>query len=162
MGNIFRRTPFRSSALVFLISFLSSAFAMAQISPEQRQAILDYQLSMARANQLIPAMEAMTKHVVSLPDFQDRVRKAAKMTPAQNLAAVEQDTKAMAILQQNGLTAREYLVGVPTLRMAILAAQGLNGPTVIASPANVAFAKSNLAQLKPRMDAADRGGTAGK
>jgi hypothetical protein len=28
-------------------------------------------------------------------------------------------------------------------------------PNIIASPANVAFAKANLAQLKPKMDAAD-------
>ena len=30
----------------------------------------------------------------------------------------------MAILEQNGLTAQEYLVGVPALRMALMAAQG--------------------------------------
>jgi hypothetical protein len=141
---------------------LLSAIAAAQVSPERRQAILDYQLSMPRANQLIPAMVAMTKYLVSLPDYQDRLRKAATRTPAEGLAAVEKDPKAMAILQQNGLTAREYLIGVPALRMAIMAAQGLNAPTIIASPANVAFAKANLAQLKPRMDAADGIGAARK
>ena len=54
------------------------------------------------------------------------------------------------------------LIGVPALRMALMAAQGINGPTVVASPANVAFAKANLAQLKPKMDAADGRGSAGK
>ena len=68
----------------------------------------------------------------------------------------------MAILQQNGLTAREYLIGVPALRMALMAAQGISGPTIIASPANVAFAKAILAQLKPKMDAADGAGSAAK
>ena len=61
----------------------------------------------------------------------------------------------MAILKQNGLTAREYAVGVPALRMALIAAQG--GPTgtfIVASPANVAFAKEHLSELKPKMDAA--------
>ena len=67
---------------------------------------------------------------------------------------MEKDPKAMAILQQNGLTAREYLIDVP--------AQGINGPTIFASPANVAFAKANLAQLKPKMDAADGRGSAAK
>jgi hypothetical protein len=125
-------------------------------TPESRQAILDYPLTVPRANQLITAMEAMTKYVASLPDYADRLRKSAKMTPAERLAQVEGDPKAMAILKQNNLTAREYLVGVPALRMALMAAQGLpTGPNIIASPANVAFAKAHLAELKPKMDAAD-------
>jgi hypothetical protein len=127
-----------------------------QSSPETRQAILDYKLTLQRANQLIPAMEAMTKYVTSLPDFQDRVRKSMKMTPSERLGQVENDPKAMAILKQNGLTAREYLVGVPALRMALMGAQGMPpGPNIIASPANVAFAKAHLAELKPKMDAVD-------
>ena len=47
-------------------------------------------------------------------------------------------------------------MGVPALRMALMAAQGVtSNSAIIASPANVAFAKANLAQLKPKMDAAD-------
>ena len=126
------------------------------ISSDARQGILNYPLTVPRANQLISAMEAMTRYVVSLPDYQDRMVKSMKMTPAERLAQVEKDPRAMAILMQNGLTAREYLVGVPTLRMALMVAQGLpTGPNVIASPTNVAFAKANLTQLKPKMDAAD-------
>ena len=59
------------------------------------------------------------------------------------------------LLKQNSLTARDYLVGVPALRMALIAAQGATAPNIVASPANVTFAKANLAQLKPKMDAAD-------
>jgi len=73
----------------------------------------------------------------------------------QRLSQMEQDPKVASILKQNSLTAREYLVGVPTLRMALMAAQGVAGPTIVASPANVTFAKANLAQLKPKMDQAD-------
>ena len=128
----------------------------SKTSPEERQEVLNYQLTLPRANQLITAMEAMTKYLVSLPDFQDRVVKSMKMTSAERRAQLEKDPKAMAILKQNGLTAQEYLVGVPALRMALLAAQGLaNAPNIIASPANVAFAKANLTQLKSKMDAAD-------
>lgn len=101
-------------------------------------------------------MEAMTKYVVSLPDFQARLARAMKMTPAERRAEMEQDPNAMAILKQNGLTAQEYLVGVPALRMALMAAQGAaSSPAVTASPANIAFAKANLAELKPKMDAVD-------
>jgi hypothetical protein len=100
-------------------------------------------------------MEGMTKHVMTLPDFQNRVLKSMTMTPAERSAQLENDPKAMAILKQNGLTPRDYLVGVPALRMALRAAQGPASPDLVASPANLAFAKANLADLKPKMDAAD-------
>jgi hypothetical protein len=146
-----------------VLAVVSLAFAnpvaarqRATTSSADRQEILNYQLTLPRANQLISAMEAMTKYLVSLPDFQDRMVKSMKMTPAERRAQVEKDQNAMAILKQNGLTAQDYLVGVPTLRMALMMAQGTPaGPTIIASPANVAFAKANLSQLKPKMDAAD-------
>jgi hypothetical protein len=126
------------------------------ISAQDRDAILAYPLTLERANHLITAMQAMTQYVVSLPDFQDRIAKAMKMTPAERRAQLEQDPKAMGILKQNGLTAQDFLVGVPALRMALLAAQGApSGPYLIASPANIAFAKAHLAELKPKMDAAD-------
>jgi hypothetical protein len=122
----------------------------------RRQQILDYQLTMPRANQLITAMEAMTKYVASLPDSVERVRKSMSMTPAEQLAQVENDPKAMAILKQNNLTPGEYLIGVPALRMALMVAQGLpQSDKIIASPVNVAFAQAHLAELKPKMDAAD-------
>ncbi len=144
------------NSIVLLMALTGLVSGQATQPSPQSQAILDYQLTLERANQLIPAMEAMTKYVASLPDSQDRVRKSMKMTPAERLAQVEKDPKAMAILKENGLTAREYLVGVPALRMALLAAQGMpTGPNIIASPANVASAKAHLAELKPKMDAAD-------
>ena len=137
--------------IAVIVLFLGALHAQT----DKRQAILDYQLTLPRANQLITAMEAMTKYVVSLPDYQERMRKAMKMTPPEQLAQIEKDPKAMDILQKNKLTAKEYVVGVPALRMAIMAAQGVSGPTIVASPANVAFAKAHLAELKPKMDAAD-------
>jgi hypothetical protein len=137
------------------------AGAQSQATAQDRQAILDYQLTLPCAEHLITAMAAMTKHLASMPDFQDRLAKSMKMTAAERRAALEKDPAAMAILKQNELSPQDYLLGVPALRMALLAAQGLgNSPNVIASPSNVAFAKANLAQLKPKMDAADglRGG----
>jgi len=148
------------STIRFLIAFvLFTGIVQAQASPnsdETRKAILDYQLTMPRANQLIAALEAMTKYVVSLPDFAERIRKSRQMTPAEQIARIENDPKAADILKQNQLTAKDYIVGVPALRMALLAASGLPAnPNIIASPANIAFAKANLSVLKPKMDAAD-------
>jgi hypothetical protein len=100
-------------------------------------------------------MTAVTQYLVSLPDFQARLARSAKLTPAERRAQMEQDPTISTILKQNSLTARDYLVGVPTLRMALMAAQGVEAPTVVASPSNVAFAKANLTQLKPKMDQAD-------
>ena len=151
----------RNTVVLLVVVSLGLASELAagqasQTSADGRQAVLDYQLTLPRANQLISAMEAMTKYLVGLPDFQDRMVKSMKMTSAERRAQLEKDPKAMAILKQNSLTAQDYLVGVPTLRMALMVAQGLpTGPNIIASPANVAFAKANLTQLKPKMDAAD-------
>ena len=142
--------------LLGLVLWMAGSPVIAQnLSPQQRQAILDYQLTLPGAEHLITAMEAMTKYLISLPDYQERMRKSATMTAADRIAQLENDPKAAAILKQNSLTARDYLVGVPALRMALMAAQGATAPNVVASPANVAFAKANLAQLKPKMDAAD-------
>ncbi|MBI3696492.1 MAG: hypothetical protein HY238_16835, partial [Acidobacteria bacterium] len=69
------------------------------------------------------------------------------------------DSKMGAILKQNGLTAREYAVGVIALRMALMAASTPAGAAVpkqiVASPENIAFAKAHLNELKPKMGAAD-------
>jgi hypothetical protein len=83
------------------------------------------------------------------------MRKSATMTAAERIKQLETDPRAAAILKENSLTARDYLIGIPTLRMALMAAQGAAAPNIVASPANVAFAKANLAQLKPKMDVAD-------
>jgi hypothetical protein len=113
-------------------------------------------LTLARANQLITALDAMTKYVVSLPDYAERVRKSSQMTTEERIAQIEKDPKASEILKKNQLTAKDYIVGVPALRMALLAAGGTpQGPTIIVSPANLAFAKANYSTLKPKMDAAD-------
>jgi hypothetical protein len=146
------------ASLVFVFLGVASALAgrqAAQTSPEVQKAILDFQLTAPLADRLIAAMTAMTKYVTSQPDYVDRIAKTAKMSPAERRAQMEKDPGAMAILKQHSLTSQEYLIGVPALRMALMAAQGVSSPTVIASPANVAFAKANLAQLKPKMDAAD-------
>jgi hypothetical protein len=148
------------TTLLLVLAILGGAAGSAaaqggQLSPQARQAILDYELTLPRAEHLIAAMQEMTKYLVSLPDYQDRMRKSMAMTPAERAAQMEKDPKAAAILKEHSLTARDYLVGVPALRMALLAAQGAATPNIVASPANLAFAQANLAQLKPKMDAAD-------
>jgi hypothetical protein len=148
---------------LLLVIVLSSicvrpAFAQGGLTQAQRDAILSYPLTLDRANHLISAMSAMTQYLVSQPDYKERLAKSAKMTPPEQAAQMENDPKISAILKSNDLTARDYIVGVPTLRMSLYAAQGVNSPNVVASPANVAFAKANLATLKPKMDQADGAG----
>ena len=150
-----RKLTFVLVVAVSVGSGTSVGRAQASMSPEQRQAILAYQLTLPRANQLITAMQEMTKYVVSLPDFQDRMIKSMKMTSGERRAQLEKDPKAMAILKEHGLSAEDYLVGVPALRMALMAAQGAANNALPASPANLAFARANLSELKPKMDAAD-------
>ena len=144
------------TALLLLVTLGSVHPAAAQsLTPEQRDAILGYSLTLDRANHLIAAMTSVTQYLVSLPDYQERLVRSAKLPAAERAAQMEQDPKISSILKENGLTARDYLVGVPTLRMALLVAQGLASPNIVASAANAAFAKANLAQLKPKMDKAD-------
>jgi hypothetical protein len=142
--------------LLSLVICVAVSPARAQsLSPQQRQAILEYQLTLPGAEHLITAMQAMTKYMIALPDYQERMRKSMTMSAAERISQLETDPKAAAILKENSLTARDYLIGVPALRMALMAAQGATAPNIVASPSNVAFAKANLAQLKPKMDAAD-------
>src|SRR5262245_24497861 len=129
------------------------ALGQAGLTPEARQEILDYKLTTQRANQLIAALPEMSKFVASLSP--EARAKAAHATRAQRLADTDNNPTAAAMLQRNGLTAREYLVGVPALRMAMMIAEGFQAPNIFASPANVAFVKANLAELKPRWDAAN-------
>jgi hypothetical protein len=148
----------RCALTCLVVLCLGSGASSAQtpgLSPEQRDAILNFPLTLDRANHLITAMTAVTQHVMSQPDYLTRLAQSATLSPAERIAQMEKDPKVSSILKQENLTARDYLVGVPALRMALLAAQGASGPNIVASPANVAFAKANLAQLKPKMDQAD-------
>jgi hypothetical protein len=132
---------------------LVASVARAQ-SGEMRKAMLDYQLTVDRANDLLAAMVPMTKHVMSLPNAGETIRTYQSLALAERVARTEKDAEAMAILREHHLTARDYIVGVPALRAALTAAaQGKAADDV--SPANLAFAKANLATLKPKMDAAD-------
>ena len=150
------------TALVLLVALalggVPSATAQpSRITPEQREALLAYSLTLDRANHLIAAMSAVTQYIVSQPDWQQTLKQNAGLTSAEQAARMEKNPTISGVLKQNGLTAREYLVGVPALRMALMAAQGLASPNIVASPANVAFAKANLAELKPKMEDADSG-----
>ncbi len=148
----------RLALLVMLSVGHAGGTAVGQKPPaasQEGQDILAYQLTLPKANHLITAMQAMTQYMASLPDYQDRIVKSMQMTPAERRVQLEKDPKAMEIVKQNDLTAQEYLVGVPALRMALMAAQGAAGPNITVSPANLAFAKTHLAELKPKMDAAD-------
>ena len=142
----------------FLLTLVVSSPIHAQtpnLSEQDRQAILSFPLTLQRANDLIAALSEMTVYVASRPDVADVVARSMKMTRTELIAQMERDPKAVAIAMKHGLSARDYNYGVPALRMALLAAQGLTGPNVISSPANVAFAKANFGELKPKMDAAD-------
>ena len=146
-----------SFVLLAILSVTAVRLMAAQggLTQAQRDAILGYPLTLDRANHLIAAMSGISQYLVSQPDFKERLAQSAKLSAADQAARMEKDPKISGILKENNLTARDYIVGVPTLRMALLAAQGLDSPNVVASPANVAFAKANLTQLKPKMDQAD-------
>jgi len=148
------------AVLWFLLVSLAVAPALAQSQPsaEQRQAILAYKLTKPLADKLLAALPEMTRYVIGKPNFKEIVARSAKQSLNERIAQTEADPGAMAILKKHGLTAREYLIGVPALRMSIMRAQSGDAPgsdALIASADNLAFAKANLAELKPKLDAAD-------
>jgi len=128
--------------IVSLIISLSLA-AGQTITPADRQAILAYQLNMPRANSLITTGVTLSKYRASIPDFQANPAKYLTMTLSESIVWLEKDQKAVAILKQNGFAARDYMIGFTALSMACIIASGSNAPDYVASPANVAFAKSN-------------------
>lgn len=150
----------RASVLWCLLVSLAVApgLARSQPSAEQRQALLAYKLTRPLADKLLAALPEMTRYVVAKPNFQEIVARSATQSPSERLAQVEADPGAMAILKKHGLTAREYLLGVPALRMALARAQFGDAPgseALVVSADNLAFAKANLTELKPKLDAAD-------
>jgi hypothetical protein len=141
---------------IAVLTIVQAAAQGRPMSDEDTQAIRAFQLTLPKAHELIGAMTEMTKYVASRPDAADRIQRAMKMTHAAQVKQMETDPQAMAIASGHGLTAHDYVYGVIALRMALLSAQGVDGaPAAVTSPANLAFAKANLAQLKPKMDAAD-------
>jgi len=76
---------------------LVGSVAKAQ-SGEMRKAMLDYQLTVDRANDLLAAMGPMTKHVMSLPNAGETIRAYQSLPLAERVARTEKDAQAMAIL----------------------------------------------------------------
>jgi hypothetical protein len=152
-----RRARIASSVFLFgLVWLAGSGSAQAQgrpLSEQDRKEIMAYQLSLPRANAIIEAMGEMTRYLMSRPDIAEVMKRSMQMTHAEQAAQMERDPKAMAIASKHGLDAHDYTYGGPTLRMALMAAEGASD--VVVSPANLAFAKANLATLKPKLDAVD-------
>jgi hypothetical protein len=141
----------------FVLGILAAVLALAQppaISPEARKEILGYQLTIQRADRLISVLPPMTKFFMSQP--QQVLATWSTLTPAKKVANLANSPEAMAILKPYQLTAKDYVVGVPALRLAVWRAEGIpESATVFASAANLALVKANFAQLKARWEAVD-------
>jgi hypothetical protein len=142
-------------ALTLGAAHIAAAQPAVKTGNQVNSAILSYDLTLSKANQLLTALPQMTKYVVSLSDYKERMAKASTMSPEEIRAKMESDPKAVEILKDNGLTASDYLVGIPALRMALLKAKGMSGDNITVSPANFAFAKANLDVLWPKLSAAE-------
>lgn len=130
------------------LGLTSPGFAGEALTPAERQAILAYQLTVPRANSMITTGVALNQYRATLPDFQANPAKYLTMTLSEWIAWMEKDQKAAAILKQNGYTARDYMVGFTALSMALTMAAGSSAPDYVASPANLALAKSNPQLLR--------------
>ena len=148
---------FRVPAAILVMLFTASLTLSS--SQDDQKEILNYKLSTPVANKLLSALPEMNKYLISLPNWQSRVARSMNQSLGEMTRDTEQDPKAVAILKKNGLTAREYVVGIPALRMALMAVSlppaDAKKLGIAASPENVAFAKANSKELKSKLDAAD-------
>ncbi len=147
----------RVPLLALLLLAAAAGPALAQRDPAaERDAILAYRLTRPLADKLLAALPEMTRYVIARPDARELIARTAKQSLAERIAQLEADPRAMAIVKRHGLTARDYVVGVPALRMAIRGAEaGAGAGAFVASPENLAFARAHLAELRPKLDAAD-------
>ena len=123
----------------------------SKVSEERRKEILDYQITMSRANQLIAALGELLE--LPPPDVEARERPGERMGSAER---IEKDPRAMDILKKHQLTAKDYTLGMIALQMSMMIAGGTpESPFVFASPGNIAFVKANLSDLRSKIDGAE-------
>src|SRR5262245_15093906 len=127
-------------------AFLLVSLARSSSLDDQKE-IIAYKLSTPVANKLLTALPEMNRYLISLPNWQARIARSMNQSLGEITRDTEQDPKAMVILKKNGLTAKEYVVGIPALRMALMAVSLQPADAkklgISASPENVAFAKAN-------------------
>jgi hypothetical protein len=154
------RTTFASFLIVVVACALLAAGQPTRPgqSPAEQQEVLAYKLTMPVADKLLATLNALNQYVLSKPDWMTWVQQSMRGTRDDQVRQLEQDPKALAIIKQNGLTAREYAVGVVALRGAVSKARDPNGAmgrVSVASAENVAFATANLKDLDARLTKAD-------
>jgi len=105
------------SAFLFLLAL---SFASGQkpattsaMSPDVRKEILAFELNMPRADHLISALPLMSRFFMS--QSPEILATWGKLSVAKKIANLEKSPQAMANLKPYGLTAKEYIVGVPAL-----------------------------------------------
>jgi hypothetical protein len=147
----------RTFYLIPALVALGTALCAAAPADDEKE-ILNFRLTMPLANKIIAAVPGVTQIFLSVPDWKERMQKSAHASLAERTKEAENSPRTVALLKQNGLTPNEYVIGVVTLRMALIAANSKSGAmpsSIRASAENIAFAKAHYAELKPKMDAAD-------
>jgi hypothetical protein len=149
------------TAFIVLVAFAAFTAAQPQRpgqSPAEQQEVLAYKLTMPVADKLLAALNALNQYILSKPDWMTWVQQSMRGTRDDQVRQLEQDPKALAIIRQNGLTAREYAVGIVALRGAVSKVRDPNGAmgrASVASAENLAFATANLKELDARLTKAD-------
>ena len=145
-----------------LVLFAAGALLQAALTPQDEKEVLNHKLTMPLATKIIAALPEVTQLVLSAPDARERLIKASRASLEERVKDAENSPKTVELLKRHGLTPREYVVGVVTLRMALTAAS-LPPRFAAEQPggriaAECRVRQSALSELKPKMDAADRAG----
>jgi len=154
---VIRRAP-AVAALVLLAVLLAGPLAAQNLSPELTGAVRGYKLDEKGASAVVKTLEELTAYVVKNPEVMKQSAAMMKLSDAERIKQMDRDPQTAGILKANGLTARDYFVGLLAIRAASQAAGGgKEGLAALASPGNVAVLKANPA-LGARLKKADAGG----
>lgn len=146
------------SLLLAGLLLLAAPLAAQSLSPELTGAVRAYKLDAKQASAVVKTLEELTALVLKSPEAMKHAAASMKLPPDERIRQMDQSPQTAGILKANGLSSREYFVGLLALRAAAQAAEGgTAGLAALASPGNVAFVKANPA-LAARLKKIDTAG----
>ncbi len=139
----------RALATLALLAIAAAAASGQDFTPAMKKAILDFRLDTKNSKAIIACQTQLSRLMLGSPERMKQFGTTMKKPLEDQIAIMEKDGEAAAILKANRLGAREYTVGLVALRAAAWSVRGKPGPLKgLESSKNVAFLKANPAILE--------------
>jgi hypothetical protein len=136
----------RRALVLAALLLIAGPLAAQDFSQELAGAIRGYKLDEGKATAVVKTLEELTSYLAQHPEAMKLVASDMKLPADERIKLMDQRPQSASILKANGLTGRDYFVGLVALRAAAQAASGnTQGLGALASPGNVQFLKANPA-----------------